>query len=150
MKEIIKKEYHLKIWGGAWNSDAVPLIEKNLGIKEGSYYFDTLEKVNEFKKKLEPYKSLGIVSSSDYGYMKHKPTIAILNLKYKEKEYNIKHIFENEYPEESAIFMFTQGNYSCDCNLSLFIREQYGEDSIPELDCGNEIEILDIQIVYED
>ena len=36
-----KKEYMVHIWGCAWNKDANPSIEKALGIKAGTYYFDT-------------------------------------------------------------------------------------------------------------
>ena len=150
MDVVVKKEYHLKIWGGAWNSDANPSVEKDLGIKEGSYYFDTKEEFEDFERKLDPYRSQGIASSGDYGYMRHKSTIAKVRLGYKGQLYDIKHNFRNEYPEDSAIYMFTQGNYSCDCNLSLFIREQYGKDVIPELECGDIIKLLDIKIVYED
>lgn len=39
-----KEEYMVHIWGGAWNHDANPSIEKDLGIKAGTYYFDTEEK----------------------------------------------------------------------------------------------------------
>ena len=41
-------------------------------------------------------------------------------------------------------------NFSCDCNRSLAIRWEYGEDAIPELDCGDEIEMIDYHIEYED
>ena len=38
-----KEEWMVHIWGGAWNHDANPSIEKDLGIKEGYYYFNTEE-----------------------------------------------------------------------------------------------------------
>ena len=38
-----KKEWMVHICGGAWNHDANPSIEKDLGIKEGYYYFNTEE-----------------------------------------------------------------------------------------------------------
>ena len=70
--------------------------------------------------------------------------------KYKEKEFNIRFNFEIEnYPEDAAIWMFTEGNYACDCNRSLFIRQQFGEDSIPELKCGDEIELLEYHVEHE-
>ncbi len=32
-------EWMVKVWGGAWNKDASPSIEKDCGIAEGYYYF---------------------------------------------------------------------------------------------------------------
>ena len=43
-----KEEWMVHIWGGAWHHDANPSIEKDLGIKEGYYYFDTEEEKNKF------------------------------------------------------------------------------------------------------
>jgi hypothetical protein len=68
--------------------------------------------------------------------------------KYKDKEYTLHYDFGKDYNKESAEWMFLEGNYSCDCNRSLFIRREYGEDAIPELDCGEEIKLLSYQ-VYE-
>ena len=52
--------------------------------------------------------------------------------------------------EECAIFMFKDGNYSCDCNRSSIIQEEYGEDAIDELDCGEEIKMINYHIEYLD
>ena len=38
--------------------------------------------------------------------------------------------FGYEFEEENAIYMFEHGNYSCDCNRSLFIQREYGEVGI--------------------
>ena len=51
---------------------------------------------------------------------------------------------------EDAIFYFTEGNFSCDCNRSLAIRWEYGDDAIPELGCGEDIELVDYHIEYWD
>ena len=73
--------------------------------------------------------------------------------KYKEKEFILRFNFElNDYPEDDAIWMFTEGNYSCDCNRSLFIRQQYGEDAIDELGCDyteEEIRLVRIKFLSE-
>ena len=77
-------------------------------------------------------------------------TIFVGTFKYKEKEFILRFNFEiQDYSEDDAIWMFTEGNYSCDCNRSLFIRQQFGDDSIPELPCGNTIELLDYHIEKE-
>ena len=85
-----------------------------------------------------------------YKIVKNKRTIFVGTFKYKGKEVIVHLDFGYEYPEESAIFMFEDGNYSCDCNRSLFIRREYGEYAIPELDCGEEIEMTNYYIKYED
>ena len=64
--------------------------------------------------------------------------------------YTIHCDFGYEYPEEQAIFMFEEGNYSCDCNRSLFIQDEYGENAIDELDCGEEIKMLNYHLEYLD
>lgn len=75
-------------------------------------------------------------------------TIFVGTFKYKEKEFILRFNFE-DYLEEDAIWMFTEGNYSCDCNRSMFIRQQFGEDAVPELPCGDTIELLDYHIEHE-
>ena len=44
-----QKEWMIHVWGGAWNHDANPSIEKDYGIKEGYHYFNTEEEKNRFK-----------------------------------------------------------------------------------------------------
>ena len=147
-----QKEYMVHIWGGAWNSNANPSIEKDLGIKDGYHYFKTEEEKNEFCKLLSNpiYRNQGIVIREEYGFMTHKRTIFVGTFEYKDKEFVLHYDFGYEYPEDSAIFMFEEGNYSCDCNRSLFIQEEYDEDAIPELDCGDEIELLEYHFEYLD
>lgn len=146
------KEYMVHIWGGAWNKYANPSIEKDLGIKEGYHYFSTKEERDKFIKKVThpKYRKQGMMVDCKYGEMTHKRTIFVGTFKYRDDTFVIHCDFGYEYPEESAIYMFTQGNYSCDCNRSLFVRNQHGENAIPELGCGCEIEMVDYAFVYLD
>ena len=146
------KEYMAHIWGGAWNKDANPSIEKDLGIKEGYHYFKTKEERDRYRflKLIKQYSSQGLVWDLREGEMTHKRTIFVADLKYKDMVYTIHCDFGYEYPEEEAIFMFEDGNYSCDCNRSLFIQDEYGENAIQELDCGEEIEMLNYHLEYLD
>lgn len=147
-----KEEYMVHIWGGAWNYDAYPSIEKDLGIKEGYHYFDTEKEKDDFCFLLNNpiYRDQGIMIDVQYGIMSHKRTIFVGTLKYKEKGYVIHYDFGYEFKESNAIFMFTDGNYSCDCNKSLFIQREYGEEIIEELPCGDEIELVDYHFEYAD
>lgn len=147
-----KEEYMVDIWGGAWNSDANPSIEKDLGIKEGYHYFKTEEEKDAFCKLLQNpiYYNQGIAMIVKYGVMSHKRTIFVGTLEYKGKEYVIHYDFGYEYEEKYAKSKFLDGGYGCDCNLSLLIREEHGEDTVPVLDCGNEIKLKDYHIEYWD
>ena len=147
-----QKEWMIHVWGGAWNYDANPSIEKDYGIKEGYHYFNTEEEKDKFLEIINKpeYSDQGLARDIKYGYMSHKRTIFVGIFKYKDKEFVLHYDLGYEYEEESAIFYFTEGNFSCDCNRSLAIRWEYGDDAIPELECGEEIELTDYHIEYWD
>lgn len=144
------KEYMVHVWGGAWNSDANPSIEKDYGIKEGYHYFPTEKEKDEFIKiiRMEKYSNQGLMCDVKYGVMSHKRTIFVGTFEYNNKKFTIHHDFGYEFPEETAIFQFVENNYSCDCNRSLFIQREYGEDAIPELCCGEEIKLVEYHFEY--
>ena len=139
-------------WGGAWNKGAEPSIEKDLGIIPGFHYFSTEQEKDDFIAKLNNpiYKKHGLVWTTQEGEFTHKRTVFVGVFVYKGEEFILHDDFGYEYPEDSAIFMYTTGNYGCDCNRSLFIRNQHGEDAMPELPCGCEIELKDYGFVYLD
>lgn len=138
-----KYEYMLHVFGGAFNEGS-PVRHLR-----GYHYFNTKDKMNELLDKLLPYQHLGLVRDVKEGYLTHKRTIACMDLVYKNKTYHIEYDFGYEYEEESAEFMFFEGNYSCDCNLSSFIQDQCDKD-FEELNCGYEIEIENFEIKYLD
>ena len=84
------------------------------------------------------------------GELTHKRTVFVGAFVYQGKEFILHYDFGYEYAEDDAVYMFTDGNYGCDCNRSRFIRNQYGESAMPELDCGWEIELKDYGFVYLD
>jgi hypothetical protein len=73
--------------------------------------------------------------------------IAHVVLRSAGKTYEYNHYFEGDdrgdYPWESVVFMYTEGNYRCDCNRSLFIATKGNED-FEEMDCGDEIELVSL------
>lgn len=149
---IFKQEYLVHIWGGAWNDDANPSIEKDLGVKDGYHYFCDEKEKNDFIKLLNNpiYKNQGLMIHEQYGFMTHKRTIFVGKLKYKDQEFIIHRDFGYEYPEKNAKYMFLEGDNSCDCNRSLLIRYEYGNNAIPYLNCGKEIELLDYHFEHLD
>jgi len=75
----------------------------------------------------------------------NKDTVAYVTLEYNHKEYKITENFGENYSSESARFMFEDGNYGCDCNLSQFIKSQC-DDNFPLLECGHTINIKNIRV----
>jgi len=147
-----KIEYMVNIYGGMWNKDANPSIEKDLGIKKGAHYFETESEMNDFLDKIRNpiYSNQGFMYRIESGILKHKRTIYVGKYKYNDKKFTLRHDLGYDFPEDRAKFLFTGGNYACDCNISILAREQYGNDFMPELECGNAIELLKYHIEYED
>ena len=50
---------------------------------------------------------------------------------------------------ESIIFMFIEGNYSCDCNLLAFAARARGEEP-PVVPCGESVDLLRLTLVRPD
>lgn len=77
-------------------------------------------------------------------------TVPIFTLRHKSLPADVKcrEEFGVGFPVESARWMFIEGNYACDCNKSLFIRRN-GHPDFPEMDCGDEIELVDIDVIRE-
>ena len=138
-----KTEYFVKFWGGA-----DPYIENELGIKENNHWFDTKKEREEFIDKLRPFSRYGLAMDTQEGSLTHKRTIAKVKVEYENKEHEITQDFGYEYPEGGVLFMFEDGDYACDCNLSLFLNRQ--DSTFKRMDCGNKIKIKDIKVEYED
>lgn len=151
-ESLCQKEWMIHIWGGAWNSDANPSIEKDYGIQEGYHYFKTEEEKDRFLEIINKpeYRYQGLMRDIKYGFMTHKRTIFVGTFKYEDKEFVLHYDLGYEYEEDAAIFYFTKGNFSCDCNRSLAIRRKYGDDAIPQLGCGEDIKLVDYHIEYLD
>ena len=83
---------------------------------------------------------------SEIGFEKKKTRIV---LKYKDKEYVLEEenwMSKDEYTNEWNWYIWEEGNYSCDCNRSLFLHRKYPEFSEFE-HCGNEIELVDYEVI---
>lgn len=133
-------EWMIKVWGGAWNFDASPSIEKDYGIKEGYYYFVDEKAKDAFLEIIDNpiYSNQGIARNVNYGVMSHKRTIFVGRYQYKNRFFVVHYDFGFEYPDESAIADFTVGDNSCDCNISSIIRWEHGVNSVPDLNCSME------------
>ena len=138
----MKYEYMLHIWGEIFN-EGCPM--------EGNpnyYWFDTKEQRDNFISELNKMGKYICVKDISEGYDTRKRTIAVMRFEYKSNFYDIEYDFGYAYPEESAEFMWEEGNDSCDCNRSSYIRLKYPD--FPELDCGDEIEMVDFKVEFRD
>ena len=132
----MKYEYYLKSWGGIYDTN---FVEQELGTTETDFWFDTADERTKFKKTLKEIADRhhnGIAFSEYEGTETRKRTIATMTM-----------VFPNgtKYPEDSAEFIFFDGNYSCDCNKSSFISETYPD--VPEFECGDEIKLENFNII---
>jgi hypothetical protein len=70
-----------------------------------------------------------------------------ISFKYEGKMFEIQESRWEGMDLDTIFYLYEEGNYSCDCNRSLFIREKYPE--FPELGCGETIEMTQI-VVFND
>lgn len=145
-RPIEKYEYMLHAWGGFYNDKH----KIKHGLNPGYFFFDTkgerdkyLDNLHKIETELSAFL---LAHRTGEGTEVRYKTIASVSLEYKGKNYEIEKDFGFHYPISSAHFMFNDGNYGCDCNLSGFIIDAYNNE-IPELDCGNEIKIIKLDVM---
>lgn len=78
----------------------------------------------------------------------HANVVARVVLKHGYRKFRLTTDYGRGYPESAARYVWESGNYSCDCNRSLFIREQC-DPSFPDMGCGEEIELVSIEVVHD-
>lgn len=135
------KQYYVKYWG-----QAEGFLKDKLNVSELDFWFDDKISLNKHIDYVDNLcEGVGvIVHMSQEGEDLEYKTVVEMNLVYKGKSYPYQYDFGYGYPCRSAEFMFFEGNYSCDCNISIFIQESV--EDFPELDCGDEITIEDFKI----
>lgn len=135
------KEYYVKYWG-----QAEEILKDKLGVSELDFWFGTekerLAHVRSIQKLCD---GVGrIVFDTREGEDLEYKTVVEMNLVYKDKSYPYVCDFGYGYPCSAAEYMFMEGNYACDCNLSIFISQSV--EDFPELHCGDEIVIKNFKI----
>lgn len=147
MSDLPKYEYAIKTWGGFYNDEN----KAKHGLSEGSFWFDNEPERNRFLSNLKSieaeYNAKYLAYALFEGHGTRLETIAMMTLVYQGVEYPFSYDFGFGYDPESARYMFEDGNYSCDCNRSLFLNREL-DGIFPELTCGNEIEMKDFKIEY--
>jgi hypothetical protein len=85
----------------------------------------------------------------------------IATLKYKGKQYTVHMDWgpskdrTEEEDEHLAYYMWTDGNYSCDCNRLAFISDEYEDFPDPEdenghIDCGETVKLVSLTLDGKD
>jgi hypothetical protein len=143
-------EYYLKFWG-----QGEKRVAEKMATTKTEYWFPTKEDRRKFKKKVYDYSGDHTIvfkeEEGDSDFVR-KRTVVIVDAVFKGEKYNFEYDYGYAYKDENAEYMFEDGNYSCNCNLSRFIKDKYPD--FPELDClgddeGNEID-YDFRIVHRD
>lgn len=150
MSGIQKYEYYLHFWGEVENEN---WIERDLGIREKCFWFDSVEEREALWSKLSATAKahrVCIVYNTAEGTDTRKRTIATMTLCLPDgREFPYRYDFGYAYPIDAAEYMFEEGNYSCDCSHSLFLSQAYPEAEIPEAPCGDTIRMQDFKVVSE-
>lgn len=135
------KQYYVKYWG-----QAEDFVKDKLDVSELSFWFDNKQQLDSHIKYVELLcKGVGrIVHDTKEGEDLDYKTVVEMNLVYKDTAYPYVYDFGYGYKCSSAEYMFMEGNYACDCNLSSFISQSV--EDFPELHCGDEIVIKDFKI----
>lgn len=140
-------EYHLFFWGGIENDG---LATAKFG-PERNYWFATPEERARFKAQVSLFAHAAgqiVCFNESDGPLALKRTVAKMVLIHDGKRYPYEEDFGYGYPAHGADFMFHEGNYSCDCNLSRFIRRTHADADVPEMECGETIGVEDFEVEF--
>ena len=138
------KEFYVKYWG-----QAEYFLEKKLGVYELDFWFSSKRELNDHINMVNRLcKGVGTIVHATYeGDDVRYKTIVEMDLITPYGNHHYTYDFGYGYSCSSAEFMFLEGNYACDCNLSNFIRNDLSVIDFPDLDCGDEITIENFKIV---
>jgi len=141
-------EYYLGFWGEVENDN---LIERDTGIKEKDFWFSTEKERAEFKAKLESVADkydVIIAFKQEQGEEVRLRAVARMTMVLPDgKEFPYEYDFGYAYEKSAAEYMFFEGNYSCDCNKTIFLSQEHPE--IKEWDCGDDIKLKDFSVTLE-
>lgn len=142
--------YLLRFWG----LNAEPFYEKYKGEakcfaeeKEQVFcmWFDSASERNGMLRALESKVTPSPVTALHSGPGVDKETVAVMTLRYRKKDYVVRHGFGYGYEADLAEYYIRSGNGACDCNRCHYIQEV--KPNFPDLEkCGDKIELIDLDI----
>ena len=126
-------------------------VEHDLAIKETDFWFPTEKERDEFKAKLKSVSDAhnAIIEFKEYeGIDARKSTIARMIFTLPDwRIFPITYNFGYGYEPYDAEYVFEDGNYSCDCNRSIFIGLS---DISDDGNCGDSIVMSEFTAQKED
>ena len=140
---MIEYLFHLKFWGQIENNG---LADRLIG-KERDFWWKSEFPRDSFKEKIQAIaekNNVIVCFDENEGFEVNKRTVAKMDFIVDGKRLAYEYDFGFGYSGDGAHYMFHDGNYSCDCNRSLFLKEA-GHD-IEELSCGDKIEIENFKV----
>jgi hypothetical protein len=68
------------------------------------------------------------------------PTLSFMKLavEIRDTQQNLTRVYHTGWKGEFSDFIWSEGNYSCDCNRSLFFQRASGKDEMKVLESGPE------------
>lgn len=139
MSNIKNVEWFLRFWGGAEEA-----IAQEIGTAKKVFWFATEAERDAMVARIRKFQDLGLMMDLQHGEMTHKRTVASVVFEHNSHIYVTQNDFGYEYPKSAVHYMYEDGNYSCDCNRSAFI--QAIDPAFPELECGSEIKLVNLQV----
>lgn len=136
--------YYLTFWGQIQNDG---LAEKFLKTSATEFWFSTAQERDSFRERLEKFaKDNGkIIAFTCYeGEDAKYETVTEMLIQKDEEFHKLVYNFGTGYPAESAEYAFMEGNYACDCNISLFLKQQ--GVNIKEYPCGDNLKITEFKV----
>jgi hypothetical protein len=134
-------EYYLEFWGR--DAEQACKLVGDIGPKS---YFATAEARDRVAKMIRD--SGLLVVQWDAIVQDRKRPVAVVTLSHCGKQYTVEMPYFPGYEEDSIAYHWDEGNYSCDCNRSRFIRDTAPD--FPDMECGDEIELVSIRVEYRE
>lgn len=141
-------DFYLTYWGeiqsGKW-------VEHDLGINETDLWFCSAEGRAEAKaeiRKVADRHGVVVAFREADGPHTHTRTVARMTFVLPDgAKYPYIHDFGYAVDPSVAEFMFTEGNYACDCNRTLLLS--WERPGVVQLDCGDKVELRDFVVSRE-
>lgn len=149
------KYYGLFCWGGFFNKQFHDYRTNENG--EFIKYFTSPQDRQEYLEKMQSvereHNCARLVNSFFQSNYKNNRLFAKVTVDFQDKEYTFEYDFGVSTEENTAIYIFEEGNYSCDCNLIRFLDRNFDmgmtEDQVQEYKCGETIKLVNLELYWK-
>ena len=131
-------EYHVRFWGSAEPHIAA------IGISGTDHWFSSKPDRYDFIQKIRACAEMNgstVMVTESEGPRCRLRSVARMMIRLPDgRGFPYEMDFGYGYPPDSAHYMFHDGNYGCDCNLSRFAYDA-GAHDLDEMECGDSIKL---------